>query len=558
MTDQLPPAPSAPLRRAGQRGFTLIELTVVMAITAVMAVLGARLVANEALEATGEATAAYLNTVRGALDTYLQANYVDLSNNTPIAGYANALAPTISELRAGGHLIGGFPLFTPFNSTLAVQVIRTSCPGASCRIDVVAHQVDPLLDAAGEPMYQIAGVVRQNTVGGLAADFHRAGRLAGPTGDYANPLGTQGGAIGVTTSLNTATYAQFVRRFDDRLTTLNEALTVNAGPLATGGVALTVNGSQATTGDSAVGGALGVSGATTLNGDTTANANVTVNDSGGSACVTIDRTGVVTISCTGTLNARTGQFTDSGGNTSTISPSGVDATGTVRGAAGLSTASATLFDSTNPDRITVTSGQMFVFGSGGQLMALDNGDVVADRNVSGDRLALRGTVAVGAACANTSGALSGGASEFAALAGGGLAVCSGGRWVSMGRVGAYLGACTGENTFAVDGTTNETLVCKSGNYAKAGQLLSGYVMVQSYVAVNGSVITKPTCPNAGTYVGQPLIFLVPGSDSSTDGTFNRSAQDTGASWTINLPNGGGTPSPGNAIAQVYCWYAGIN
>lgn len=542
--------------RQGQSGFTLIELTIVAAITTVVTVLGARFVANEALESTAEATGYYLDTVRGGIERYMEVNFNALQNGLPVPGYAVALQPTVAELRADGRLIGAFPLFTPFNSTVQTTITRVGCPGALCRMDAVTHQVAPLLDSSGQPQYGLASTVRLASRGGLAADPWRQNRLAGPNGDFPNPLGTQGGVIGVTTALDAAVFNQFVRRNDDRLTTLNEALTLNAGPLATGGVALSVNGNQATTGNSTVGGALTVGGLTTLNNNAQINGNAILRDGGGATCVNLDRTGVVTILCTGTLNARTGVFTDGAGNTSTVSPTGVVATGRVNGNAGLATNSATLFDALNPDRITVTGNQAFVFGAGGRMVSFDDGDVVAERNVSATRVSLRSPIVAGAGCANTSGAIGAGV-EFAATATGGMAVCRGGRWISLQEVAAQGAVCPTESSVAVDGTTNVGLLCRGGRWTRTSSLLSSFVLIKTETVTNDSVINHPSCvPNGGAFAGEPLLLLQAGNEGSSDATFNRFALNLGSTWQIKLTDSTGNPLGGaRAIAMSYCLYA---
>lgn len=542
--------------RAAQRGVTLIELTVVTVISTIVAVLGAQELANRALSTTGEATSVYLNTLRGGVDNYLVENFVALSNGAPVAGYANPLQPTLAELRATGRLINRFPNFSPFNIPPSILIVPTGCPGLACRLDAYAWLQQPLVDAAGNPRTWLATEVRMNTLGGLSTDVITPTNLSGPTGVFPNPLGNQQGVVGVTTTLDTALFAQYVRRNDNRLTTLNEALTVNAGPLATGGVALNVNGNQATTGNTTMGGTLTVNGAAQVNNNLTVTGGAQIGNNAGTPCVTMTATGVVTIACNGVLNAQSGVFTDGAGNTTTIGPTGVTATGRVTGNAGLATANARLFDAAEPDTIRITGGtQTFIRGPAGTLVAFDAGDVVAGKNIAGQRLSLQSAVVPGTACANTSGAIGAGV-EYASTATGGLAACRGGNWVALQEFGTMGAACPVDGAVSVDPATSEGLICRGGRWVRTVSLLSSFVLIKTEAVTDGSSVAQPACPNiGGAFAGVPLLMLQAQNEGSSDATFNRYATVAGANWTIHLTDVSGTPLGGaRAIAMSYCLY----
>lgn len=547
--------------RSEQGGFTLLEMTVVAAIATVLAVFAARELSARAETQTAEATGVYFNTVSGALDSYMASNFVALNNGTPAAGYADALRPTLAELRTAGHLRGSFPDFTPFNSPVQIELTRTNCPGATCRVDALIWASRPLLSTSGEPRTGLAQEVRAAARGGVAADLATPATLRGPMGSFPNPLGAQAAVVGATTTLDSTLYNQFVRRNDTRITNLNEQLNVAAGALG-GGVALTVTGDQANTGN------LSVTGTGLFNGLLTAGAGAQVNgnldtrggdvavrDGAGTACVTLGQGGVVTISCAGTLNARNGMFSDGAGNSVSITPTGVVATGRISAAQGLSTGSATLFDALNPDRITVSTGQMFIFGSSGQLVAFDEGDVIAARNLAGQRLSLQGAVTPGSACAPTSGALAAGV-EFAPTATGGMAVCQGGTWVALQNVATQGSVCAQAGSFAVNTGDSQGLICRGGRWTNVNSLLSSFVMVATTEVTNDSVVAKPDCPaNGGAAAGAPLLLLQAGNEGSPDATFNRYGVDIGASWQVKMTDAAGNALGGvRAIAMSYCWY----
>jgi len=270
------PRPRAANR--AQRGFTLIEMTVVMTVATVVTVLGARAIANAALSAAGEGTAAYLNTLRGAVARYITTNYNEIGAGLPVAGFADTRRPTLAEMRAARMLPSGFPDFAPFNIAPAVRVDLSGCPGLACRLDALIWLSQPIRDSAGQPRLWLAQEIRAATEGGLASDTAAPGALRGSVGSVANPLGTVAGAVGATTSVDTAMFNQFVRRNDARPTALDEALTVNAGPLSSAGVALQVNGNQATSGNASIGGQFAVLGSASFGSSVAASGTLSVNN----------------------------------------------------------------------------------------------------------------------------------------------------------------------------------------------------------------------------------------------------------------------------------------
>lgn len=574
------PEISRPGRRRKQGGYSLLELTIVGGIVVVITVLGSRLIAEQSFQKLGEAAGVYLDNVRAATDAYLQAQWNALENNTPPVWtsanpppppFANPLQPTVAELRAWEYLPPGFPLFTPFNSTLQINLVRNNCPGVACTITAVGHQIAPVLDSAGQPRYIVADIVRQGVRGGLASDVFNQATLRGPAGDAPNPLGAQGGVIGFTTNLNTAMFNQFVRRNDTRLTELNNQLMVVAG-VGAGGIGLQVgdpNPGAPIPSNLDVFGDAEVSGATTLQGGATVQNGmqvtgdlqlqggaIRVQDGGGVDCVRLLDTGRVEINCAGELNARTGVFTDGGGNTSQITPAGVIATGTVRGNRGLLTDTATLFSAANPDRITVSGPSMFLFGNGGRLVSFEGGDVAAERNVSGLRLALRETAAPGDACGPTTGATGAGI-EFVASATGGMMVCRGGQWLSLQEVATQGSVCAQEGASAIEAASNIGLICRGGRWTQTISLLSSFILIKTEQVTDMDVINKPVCPaNGGAFAGVPLVLLQAGNEGSPDANFNRFAEDLGTQWRIRLVDGTLTALSGaRAIAMSYCLYA---
>lgn len=532
-----------------QRGFTFIELTTVLGIISVLSVFVARFLVNEAELKVAEATGVYQNTLGDALDAYMRQNSADLAANVPIAGFANPLAPTIAELKGAGRLPSGFPARTPFLQAPIITLTRTGCPGVGCRIEALAYSATPLRENNGQPKYRTTMDIRLNTIGGVSADVVNPSLLKGAvSGGIANPLGATGGVYGVYRALDTALFPDYVKRFDTRTTTLENTLTLNSPG---GGVdALVANGP------------------TKLNGDVAINGTLT---NGG--CFSVTATGDVSISCNGVLNAVRATFRDAMGNIVQINTTGtgeVIASGMVTGSGGLQTASGRLFTTADPNGIRVTNGSLMEFGSAPgvgapiTMASIDNGDVVAARNVAGQRVSLQEQVNAGAPCSNTSGALAAG-TELASLATGGVAVCEGGKWVAVQAFGAHLGGCLTDGSTSVDPNSGKSLICRGGRWVWMNSYLSSFVLIKTVAVIDGRTTvpatryTKPVCDATGaTGSGIPLLLILPANEATNDQVFNRWALDIPGApgqWEVRLENGSNAPLAGaTAIGAMYCWY----
>lgn len=532
-----------------QRGFTFIELTLVLGIISVLSVFAARFVVNEAEMKVSESTGVYQNMLGDALDAYMRQNTADLSANVAIAGFANPLAPTIAELKAAGRLPPSFPTRTPFLQTPLITITRTGCPGVGCRLEALAYSSTPLRENNGQPKFRTTMDIRMNTQGGVSADVVNPAILKGAvSGGIPNPLGAVGGVYGVYRALDTALYPDYVKRFDTRTTTLENTLTLNSPG---GGVdALVANGP------------------TKLNGDVAVNGTLT---NGG--CFSVTATGDVSIGCNGVLNAIRGTFRDAMGNVIQINTAGsgeIIASGIVTGNGGLQTASGRLFTAADPNGIRVTSGALMEFGSAlgagapVTMASIDNGDVVASRNVAGQRVSVKEQVNPGAPCANTSGALASG-TEVASLFNGGLAVCQSGKWVAVQAFGTHLGGCLTDGSTGVDPSSGKALMCRGGRWVWMNSYLSNFVLIKTVAVVDGRTTvpatryTKPVCDATGaTGTGVPLLLLMPSNEATNDQAFNRWAIDIPGApgqWEIRLENGSNVPLSGaTAIGAMYCWY----
>jgi hypothetical protein len=278
-------------------------------------------------------------------------------------------------------------------------------------------------------------------------------------------------------------------------------------------------------------GPLTVEGLSTLNGGANVKGALQVVDAEGKACVTLGPDGNVVFTCNGRLSATRAAFTDGTGNTTTVNGTEVTTTGRMTG-----------------------------------------GNLVATDSVAGQRLVLP-DVAEGAVCGGSAGPIAG--SEYAGLAGGGLAFCSEGRWMGINRFRQAGSACSAaeEGAAATDLANRQGLICRNGTYLRTSALLSNFVLVQTLeiqVTTGPVVVDKPLCPvSGGTTAPDPLIILTANSeDAPTEVTstgagastitlagISRYAVDNGDTWTVHLQrSSNGTVLPGLLIASVYCFY----
>ena len=292
--------------------------------------------------------------------------------------------------------------------------------------------------------------------------------------------------------------------------------------------------------DPSLAGKLTVQGATRLNGGAGVQGELQVLDADGNPCIRMQQNGDLTLGCSGRLNALQATFTGGAGGTgpgagtTTVGPTEVKTTGRISG------------DS-----------------------------LVAEDSLAGQRLVLP-DVTEGAACGGGTGLLPGGAgSQYAGLAGGGLAYCAAGRWRPVGRFRPAGTPCpaTESGATATDPTDGQGLICRNGSYLRTAALLSNFVLVQTLqipITTGPEVVTKPVCPAAGGGAGaEPLIILTANSEdapiemtnvgsdtvSTTLSGIKRFAEDNGTTWTVHLQRSSDdVVLQGLLIASVYCWY----
>lgn len=547
------PQPGASVPRKGLRGFMLVELLIVVSISALLSIYLAAKNRQEAEESLAEGSATYISQVASAAQQHVLLNWNNYANNTAVAGVAVLLQPTIPELVALGRLNGGFPSGAgslPTRQTLAINITRNSCPGATCQVQVLACTTTPVTLGGTTTRFDLASTMMSKQGGSGGQSLQNAGSfIRGPALNVANPMGNVEGIVCGSGNVDTALF--------DRFLTLNETRNPNfQGPVSIAG-ATNINNS------------LAVTGPTTLSGDTSV---------GGCARI-IALTGRAGFGCENPNDLPAGW------------------TGGVRSRDVV--VNGGLLASSNPAGFTGNNGQYaFVGVQGGVAEVRTSGRALADRILP------TGAYAVGAACAAadegaiarastgglvtcrtsvwrplniyaTAGATCSPEGSMADDGTGAKLLCINGTYITMTSLRPLAtagGACPSVGATAYDAATNtEMLICRTNpaggtaRWFRLRDLTSSLQFVQSYEVsditkgVASGRIAKPTCSAAAGMSATPLIQLLPKALSTSDGGLALYAVDVGTSWDIYLRNGsnnvlGGSPSP-RALANVFCYFA---
>jgi len=133
---------------ARQQGFALLELTLALLIATLVAVFAADRFAERSREIMAEGHAAWMASLRQAALRYLEQHGPALAGQggtEPIGGYADAMAPTLAELKAAGLLGPSFPMQGGRGVGGRVQLLRDDgCPMGPCRIEALVYSDAPL------------------------------------------------------------------------------------------------------------------------------------------------------------------------------------------------------------------------------------------------------------------------------------------------------------------------------------------------------------------------------------------------------------------------------
>ncbi len=558
-----------------QRGFTLIELSVVAIVAVILAALAGKAMLDSVNEGMAEGTGAYLFSLKSAMDDYTTNHVTEITNNTAVTGFANPLSPTLDELKAAGHLTSAYPSVTPFKQTVTLTVTRSAaCPNPGCLITSRVYTNTPIAATDANIPYLVT-IIRSKAGGyGIASTDFDPATLSGPQCDpMPNPLGSVPYVVGACSVLNAGFWAQFVRRGDDRTTTLNNSLTVNGTVTATTsvvtGTITSVNGPIGTGSGSSgchlaelVASGQFISRTTDciarliMDSNAADGGRVTVMNSANQQTVQVKGTGGQITAGSGsattvTIDGQGGRITTNGLSPGSL-PSGW--AGGINAQDVAARGSVGAWDGTNLRATVAADGQIDARDATGISTAKLDG---TSGRASGKALQATDIGTVGAACSTT------GDQRQRADAAGAYVACQNGVWVPLGaRVVTASAACSTGGEYAID-ASGQAMFCKpvgsggGGYFVAAKYLMSDFVFIASSLVTDGSVVAKPTCATVGSTVGQPLIFVMGQTEGTSDGAFNRYAVDSGSSWTVRLKRGDDSTAlaGASALAMQYCYYS---
>jgi hypothetical protein len=518
-------------RQRGQRGAFLIELSIALLISAVLAIYGSTRITQEADDATASATGVYLDTLASAAQRYILNSFLAIGDGTDVAGVANDLAPTITELAALGRLPSAYPGLAPTRQAPIINIIRTNCPGPNCQLTAVACLSSGMTvrGRVREDLATQAMVAMQGRGGRSHADT--PGIVRGPSMSVANPAGAVNAVVCGQTIVDAGLYDSLVRINDRR------------DPGLTGG--LTVSGLNAT-------------------GETLrANGNIAVVDPAtGTVCVQILTAGTININCQGRLNATTGTFTGPQGTVrvgSTGTTFLVDTAGRIKADAGFWTAVGSVFgDNTLGIRAANTTFTIQTSAAQDALAVHDSGRTGSRTSVSTPVIGLTDPVTAGQACTSAATQVAAtqvtlaATSALRALAGGGLAICdsASGTWVAVTRSAVVGSACDQAGATALTGL-GVMLVCSNGVWTTLLDRMGYMVAAESWRVSDGNQVPKPDCAPGST--GSRLLAS-PGNEAQNVQFVNRYITDNGATWTVRMVTGSGSSVDGDMVVLSYCTY----
>jgi len=546
-----------------QRGNALILALLALAIAGLGAITALQNRRVELKRDIGIAEATVLERLRNGAQSAVYEHLTAIQQGLPIekngvsiepasVGGELVWSPTIDHLRSMNYLPDGW---TNIRSSLndgaygiSFRRMPAGCAAPSCDVEGLVAIHAPILD--GGPGAPVDGVVigpiltRSGADGGVSLATSPATiRGFNNTWSLPNPVsGNPAGVVAMRFGTNTGGFSQFVRVGDLRDPQLGGNLSA-AGNLAIAGGS-TVSGNATFAADASVQGAVRVGPAT-------------------DPCVTLNPNGLLSVTCAGVLNTRTGVFEDTGGNRSEIGPKGVTTTGRLQSDDGFESNGNVLFGSSDPNAISVAAGDLFIRGPAGNLVSIEGGNLRAEGVVTGRRLAIAEAITEGANCESASTEAVG--VQFGVTADRSLAVCANARWIVSFRMGSAGGQCNTSGSTATDIADGQSLICRDNMYLRTSSLLSKFVLMNTLALqmTNGPVrVQKPVCPASGSSVpAERLIILSPNNeDAAFSGSnilsgINRFALDVGDAWDVVLERSSdATALNGNLIATLYCYY----
>jgi len=551
-------------------GMSLVEVMVWLAVLGV----GSTMILHDRVQTLrdqrGQRIATSMAPYTQAIYDYVQKYRDLLVNAQPVAGVANPLAPTISELQTLGIFPATYPQTIPTNGgtpLYAVARIPTGCVGNLCDLGFQFTNSLPELNSDGLAAEGVLGYAARQIGATAGYSSNESPGTIEFRGGFTlpNPQGAVAGIISTFSTWSASGVSNFVKIGDTRDPNLQ-------GPLTAAGAA-TLNG-----------------GATVNGGDL----NVPTNNLNVNCFKVIGSTGKIGTNCLDPNDQPTGW----GGGVRTLD---VVATGGL-----MSWNSAKPLSQAGTDGWSPSVGQ----ASGLDYTMINKGTVRSTGQLTADRVTPFGLYTPGTACAD-SGAIA------QSKASPGYVGCINGTWVDLmtygtegaacSQSGAFMKASDGSQLVCVGGGTGAmklvrfdtmihggsigqdcsgvplgttaydvganassaggypTLICRqnpnggSPRYLRLHDLVTNISFAGAAEVTHGGVVAKPSCPVANaSQTALAIPQMLGKSWSTSDGGTNIYAVDNGVSWTAILTNGAGATLSGNpnarAVMEMYCYY----
>lgn len=575
-------------RKVAQRGFLMLEVGLAILLAAAAAALAAQTL-QRSTDATNAMTQAEsMNFIRDGIETLVYEKYQEYQQGLPITrngvtippgtSSGQSMQPTVAQLKLMGLGIdnaseqGFYKSLATATYQINVEQEPAGCNaapnptnGSACNIRGTVCFSAPVrpygtnVETDGFGIGKMLGALGAN--GGVSVEGVEAS-ITGSGGGWSQPNPIAGNPAGIVCSrfgFGASRLANFLRVNDTRDPNFLGGMTLE-GNNATGNT-LQVNGATA------ISSTLNVGGASTFEGD------ISVRDAAATECIRLLNAGQIDINCAGILNAKTGSFTAANGavkigNNTAAFPYGVVTTGNgIFSEQGLQGQAGGIYTPSNTNGVKYSDVNPFtaIGAAGTQTMALhDAGRLGVATSVGTGVLGMSRVVNVGDACVSagtvvpSTNAQTAASTALASLGNGGVASCINGIWTAISRIAQPGSSCTLDGTQAVSNVDGRALVCKNSVYMQVNDLLSPFVLMNTYRVADGSVIAKPTCGQLGSGVGQAVPLLTGQVESSTNASFNRRTDDLGTAWRVVLQDSNGnslagSPS-GEGLLAAYCYY----
>jgi prepilin-type N-terminal cleavage/methylation domain-containing protein len=496
-----------------QSGFTLVEVSIVLALAVLSMIYAAKYLVAEAEKTVATATGVYMLSGKNALDNYVLNNYSALSNGQTVTGVTAPLQPTVAELVALKWLPTGFPTIAPSGQTFNAVITPDTCPGVACKLPTLFHSTTAYADKSGVVRIDLASEAA-NAAGGFGGFSYvkNSNLIRGGNFSVTNPSGSVPGVVASAGYLDTTVYNQFVKMRDDRNPDLQGGLTISGGT-TTLNSGLTVIGTSNLTGNTTVTGTIAATGAISSQ----AALNVVEQTSG---CVR-----------------------------ASVTPGSAASGGSIALRNSACLQSILLSGQTG---VISATGDIEIRNAGGTLIAAmkADGTITATTRIDTPVAKLTSSFAGGAAC---SGAQENDVAQNASSPG--LVVCRSGIWIPTGITVSVLGAACG-----VPGGMGITsgglgLFCQGGIWITNTDRIGRYASADSFVAHHNTLAAKPSCSSNGT----PRIYYSATGGETAPAVGARSVyyltQDQGTHWLLTVTDAANAAIPdGQGLVNLGCWY----